>query len=60
MKKYVVLTFYLHTDVNGNSTLHMAAILRTSSEHPKLRDVRRQVASLGSTGIADRKEKIII
>ena len=60
MKKYIVLTFCLHTDVNGNSTPHMAAMLRISSEHPKLRDVRRQVASLGSTGIADRKEKKLI
>jgi hypothetical protein len=38
--------------MKGYSTLHMAAILSISSEQPKVKEVSKHLASLGSTGMA--------
>ena len=43
--------------MNGYSTLHIAAILSISSEHPRVREAKRQVANLGSTGIAETEHR---
>lgn len=46
--------------MKGYSTLHMAAILSISSEQPKVKEVSKHLASLGSTGMAIIRWEFIV